>query len=283
MAEKDKEKPASKKQAAGNGKVFDVRKPGKAPASPTSRPIIASHKPMIQETQAAVSGVGESTLMPKRKIEIKPLEGDGQAEPKPSSDNAETPAEPQAPVSQATEEEKDALAVTALDAITGPPPVESQSDDAPKTDTPEDAGSAEKPQEPEQTAEPVGQKSSEATAEPQPEPEKSADRFTPDASDKLPVETSSVPETEAPAGTEAGDGETSKKTGEPEPAPEPVIEPLFDDSGKIVVSHHNHHRHHFLKAFGLFLLIVLLAAVILNIMLDLELLTLEGIPHTDYL
>ncbi|HSX33349.1 MAG TPA: hypothetical protein VLF91_03370 [Candidatus Saccharimonadales bacterium] len=42
-----------------SGKVFDVRRPGKAPATPTSRPVVASHKPSAAQSQTAVSGVGE--------------------------------------------------------------------------------------------------------------------------------------------------------------------------------------------------------------------------------
>ena len=75
-----------------------------------------------------------------------------------------------------------------------------------------------------------------------------------------------------------------KAEGEEEAANEPVIEPLFDDSGSIVVSNHeHHHRHHGLKVFLLLLLILMLAAVVLDIVLDLGLLTLDGFPHTDFL
>ena len=65
--------------ATANRKVFDVRRPGKAPASPTSRPVVAGHKPKAQAAQASVSGVGapERPVMmdSKKKIEIKPPTG----------------------------------------------------------------------------------------------------------------------------------------------------------------------------------------------------------------
>ncbi len=64
-------KPKPKPVSSGSRKVFDVMRPGKAPASPTSRPVIASHKPQVQET---VGGVGDSrqTPSPKQKISITP-------------------------------------------------------------------------------------------------------------------------------------------------------------------------------------------------------------------
>src|SRR2546421_10049847 len=60
------------------GKVFDVMRPGKAPASPSSRPVVIGHKPEAQEAQASVSGVGEPERRPlldgRRKIEINPTD-----------------------------------------------------------------------------------------------------------------------------------------------------------------------------------------------------------------
>src|SRR6185436_17488180 len=89
--------------------------------------------------------------------------------------------------------------------------------------------------------------------------------------DELPQDSSSVP-VEAPA-----DDKAAKPEGEggEEPAPEEPevkIEPLFDDSGRIVVSQHNHHRHHSVKVALLLLLIIVLAVAALDIVLDLELL-----------
>ncbi|HSX29592.1 MAG TPA: hypothetical protein VLE73_03470 [Candidatus Saccharimonadales bacterium] len=45
---------------ASGKKVFDVMRPGKAPASPTSRPVIANRETGAQKNQVTVSGIGEA-------------------------------------------------------------------------------------------------------------------------------------------------------------------------------------------------------------------------------
>ncbi|HKU18809.1 MAG TPA: hypothetical protein VJP80_06075 [Candidatus Saccharimonadales bacterium] len=59
------------------GKVFDVMRPGKAAASPTSRPVIVGHKSEAQSAQIAVSGIGErdNLLDPRKKIDLAPSDG----------------------------------------------------------------------------------------------------------------------------------------------------------------------------------------------------------------
>lgn len=299
--EKDKSKaaPASaaKKSGAPNGRVFDVSRPGKAPASPTSRPVIMGHKPEAQQAQAAVSGVGEARpLLTSRKIQIMPIgesEDSVNVEPKkPEEKPAEKPAETSAPEqkparkllsAEPTEEEKDALGVAALDAVAGPPPVAAK--------TPPSAANGSKR---------IIQPLSLQKAEPKPEDEskaktEAAPESTPEAeepkegegqksepklsSGEVPAESSSMPEAEPVKESALQNGQT-----EEEAPPEPVIEPLFDDSGAIVVSKHDYHRSRTgLKVFGVILLIILLAAAALDIALDLDLLKLENIPHTDYL
>lgn len=44
-------KPATKPAQLGQKKVFDVVRPGKAPASATSRPVIVGHKPPVKDDQ----------------------------------------------------------------------------------------------------------------------------------------------------------------------------------------------------------------------------------------
>ncbi|HEY5806136.1 MAG TPA: hypothetical protein VIS56_01990 [Candidatus Saccharimonadales bacterium] len=260
-----------------------MRRPGKAPALPTSRPVIMGHKPEAQQAQTAVSGVGEaSPLLSRRKIEIMPVSGKAAVEtktPAAAASAQEKPAVRPAPA-QTTAQEKDALAVVALDAVTGPPPLA------------KDIAPAEKPQEtpaatpaelmlpakakPEPLAE---QETMKAQSENKPTPQLEAPKIEPTLSaDELPAETSSVPEAE-PA------KETAPSKDETEQTPqEPVIQPLFDSSGAIIVStHDHHHRHRGLKIFGLMLLILLLAAIAVDLLLDLGILSLEGVPHTDFL
>lgn len=97
------------------------------------------------------------------------------------------------------------------------------------------------------------------------------------SADELPKEViSSVPD----ENSQAASGEAPEDAAAAEQS-EPKIKPLFDDSGKIVVSLHHHRKRHTLKAVLLTVLILLLAAVILNLLLDLDLISLN-IPHTDW-
>ena len=285
--EKDKEgsktTPASKKPAGS--KVFDVSRPGKTPASPTSKPVISGHKPEAQAAQASVSGIGEArTLLNRRKIEITPLgytkaeKVETSPEDKPSGESA-----------QPTQQETEGLGTAALDSVTGPPELHQEKSPVRISTSPKlkieplpgpDKPAEDKPE--------LAQPATEAeTEESKPEAETPAEievaeaepaaKTEPELSDKeLPAETSSMPVAE-PLVAKPEDGKE-------EPAPEPVIEPLFDDSGSIVVSNHEHHHgNHGLKVFGLLLLILLLATAAFDVLLDLGFLTIESLPHTNLL
>ncbi len=67
-------KQSSKKHQASKGTVFDIRRPGRAPASPTSRPVISGHKPLVQDTFSGTGGIGEARplLNPKQSVTIQP-------------------------------------------------------------------------------------------------------------------------------------------------------------------------------------------------------------------
>ncbi len=284
----DKGKAAAKKP---NGRVFDVRRPGKAPASPSSRPVILGHKPEAQEAQTAVSGIGEAQpLLTRRKIQIVPG-GDAAASasdpaPAPEKPAAEPVAKPateptadkpvlttKISLNQASDQEKEALAAVALGPV-GPPAADPDA-------RPRLAARPERKIEPLQSAEKTETEAPAPEAAPQ---DKDAE---PTAEERPLLATTSVPE-EAPSETAASASSepTAAKAGDNplllETTPESTIEPLFDDSG-VIVSTHNHHHHHGLKVMGLLLLILILAAVAFDVLLDLGLLTLEGIPHTDLL
>ncbi len=274
----DKEKqPKTATPKKPNGKVFDVSRPGKTAASPTSKPVILGHKPEAQQAQASVSGIGDARpLLNRRKIEISPLGDLKPTDATPAAD-ASAPKADEAHV-QPTQEETDAIATAVLDAVTGPPPVEAKEPEglsaSPKLEIEPPV-----PAEPEKPVEAVKEEAEEKKeTEPEPTPEPEAEqpaKSEPELEEKeLPAETSSMPEAEPVAESEKDE----------EPAPEPKIEPLFDDSGAIVVSDHDHHhRNHGFKVFFLILLVLVLAAVALDVALDLGLLTIDGIPHTDYL
>lgn len=136
--EDKKEKPVAKK-AQPNGRVFDVSRPGKTLAAPTSKPVITGHKPEAQAAQTTVSGIGESQpLLTKRKIQIMPT-GDVEVEkvetktsaspaPKAGTIPVKTgvPVETAGAPAQPTEAEKEALASAALDAVSGAPDIPSE-------------------------------------------------------------------------------------------------------------------------------------------------------------
>jgi len=104
MAEKDKstpEKPSTAKKPAG--KVFDISRPGKSMATPTSRPIITNNQVDAQNSQTSVSGVGDNRpLLSRRKLQILPLTDGEKAEA--AQAPSETPAK-EAPPSEKPAEE----------------------------------------------------------------------------------------------------------------------------------------------------------------------------------
>lgn len=329
MKPEDKEeKPAAKKPAEG-GKIFDVSRPGKAPASPTSKPVIVGHRPEAQQAQTAVSGIGESKpLVTRRKIQIMPS-GDLKVADteKPAGAAPESPKKEEAkPETPAPQEEQEAIGAAAIDAAGGAPEVPEDNKMLGKHLTIQPLADAETPKEEEpKTGEPEEEVPSLADepgeSEPKPgeeskteEEPKAAEAETPAATEAAPDLTGEKTEEEKP-GEDAPKSEDQPKTlaeelpedsssvpvetGGPddksakpegaegeEPAPEEPevkIEPLFDESGRIVVSQHNHHKRHSAKVVVLLLLIIVLAVVALDILLDLEILNLEGIPHTDFL
>ncbi len=86
-------------------------RPGKAAASPTSRPVIVKHNPELKNTQVAVSGIGErdTLLDPKKKVGVVPAGAPtvAQAAEAPVADPAATATAPiPAPVVPAEEPKK---------------------------------------------------------------------------------------------------------------------------------------------------------------------------------
>ena len=188
--DKDKPKASTPSAKKSDTKVFDVRRPGKAPASPTSRPVIVGHKPEAQQAQTSVSGIGEAQPLLKRKIQIFPAGGGDVETVEPVIDKQPKEAAPAQPEHKmmSSREETDALASAALDGVTGAPELPSieKAPEPPKsatslvgrTITPisepseppaEPKAGEEKPAEapaPEQKEEPAP----EAPAQPEPEP-----------------------------------------------------------------------------------------------------------------
>jgi hypothetical protein len=117
--------PARRPQRSVQRKVFDVMRPGRAPASSTSKPVIVGHKPQIKDPSVTVNGVGESRqLMDSRqKIAIKPIA------PVQSSTAAPVPATPQVmPAPHAAPQIPVTVAsASSAESMVSKPPVASQS------------------------------------------------------------------------------------------------------------------------------------------------------------
>jgi hypothetical protein len=211
-------------------KVFDVMRPGKALASPTSRPVIAGHK--VLDSTSGVGGVGEGSrsLSRHKKIELTPS--------------------PEAPAKD--EETKETPEKTT--------PAPEPSKPAPAPETAKPAGA---------TPVPV------VTASVPEAPEKKEDRQPP-APAPAPEPADDDPmAVHLPAGDKfmppVQELETSK-----DDAPAPI-----PGQSDIIVGHHGA-----IDAPGQALLllglIILLALVAFNILLDAGIVTIDGIPHTDF-
>lgn len=284
------DKPAPKKppEKQPAGRVFDVSRPGKSPATPTSKPVIVGHKPEAQQAQTSVSGIGEAKpIIARRKIQIMPS-GDLQVadEDKPSG-AASAPETPQEVKPEETpQQEQEAIGAAAVDAAAGPPAVPGEEHKLPtkhltieppaNTETKAE-GSEPQAETPAEAPKPDEQPKAESEAV-EPNVEKTEEEAPKTLADELPKDSSSVPTETSVENTDKPEGEESAPA-----EPEVKIDPLFDESGRMVVSQHNHHRHHGAKVTLLLLLILLLAVAALDILLDLQILNLEGIPHTDFL
>jgi hypothetical protein len=248
----EKPKPAAKSA----GKVFDVQRPGKAPASPTSKPVIIGHRAKAQSDQTVVSGIGEERpyLNAKRKIEIRPG-GSAAAAPPPEPSEPKGISVEVAPVMPpAPAEPKVAIEPTPKPAAP-PPPVKSALPPDPQ---------------PEPSSEPAPDPSPAASGPQgvapslsQPETPPAAAEPQPKASEAPPA-LSSIPEAPSEA-----------KTAEDEAIHDFQMQP-------IIVSHHSAGGSA-VKVFGLVLLVLVLAVVAINILMDAEVLKApSGIPHTDF-
>lgn len=271
-----KAKPAAKTTP---GKVFDVRRPGKAPASATSRPVIVGHKPEVQDSVVGVSGVGDSPRQPllnpkRRAIGVRPIDVDtAGAEPPKAS---EEPTVVTSSVPPLPEVESDSVPITV--AKKEPIVAEHSSQTEEVLATTALTGTAEPPREqPDQTA----------VSAPEPAAPVEQSESTPDLLPTPTLEPAKSVEPEQPA------PEKPQQAAEPsfDPWPELTDESQIGDKTApesayeiqpIVVSHH-HPAGHAWKVILLLLLIVILAAAAVDILLDAGIIEIPGIPHTNFL
>lgn len=241
-------------------KVFDVVRPGKSPASATSRPVISSHKPQVPDDQFVPSANTRLAGNPSekrplldggKKLAITPLADDAKSEEVtpavslPASEGTTAPAvddkenklvESQEPLEELLPAHFDDEGHAAAAPLAVQPPAEEE----PKEDELPPA-LAEKPT-PEQLA--VGQ--------------------VVKTDDELPSFDTPHPPSDATMSQDDVLAETEA----------PTLE-------QAIVSHHKHHTKPW-EWLLIFFLIVLLALVALNFLLDAEVLTTElEIPHTN--
>jgi hypothetical protein len=234
--------PAAPTPPRPRGKVFDVMRPGRAPASPTSRPVVIGHKASAQAAQLKVSGIGESKnedgmFDTHKKVEVKPVH-----------DMAATESAPKVAVVQ------DEQALDPADAVVDAPAAE----DAPALA--EAAAAAETPASTPPSA------PGPATATPA-----EADKFDEAALD---------PEPAAPAPS-AENRPAPAPLPESEHDPVHDIAPP-DLDGQVVVSHHTTEPRGTGRLIGLILLMVFFALVVFNILLDAGVFDISGVPHTNF-
>lgn len=94
---------AAKSSAKNTSKVFDISKPNKQPSSATSRPIIVTNRPVMQDPMMVAGNANAETLPEKApeespskaKMTIQPLADDTQADEKKDAAPAVASSEPE--------------------------------------------------------------------------------------------------------------------------------------------------------------------------------------------
>ncbi len=257
----NKEEPKAKQTkshaTSQNKKVFDVVRPGKVLASPSSRPVIVGHKPQIQDDQF-VQPTDEHPTNSTPSESTAPLMSHNDAtEVKPLIDSdtavAELPIEEQKP----TEEASAPLALPATAS----------------------------PDEPQKERQPV----EEPEPEPEPQPEPQAKEPTPKPSPESLAVSQAV---EVDKGQEDRPAEPQPIATKTEPPKTDKLAELVDeeellesdefDLGKAIVSHHKGPTS-WGKILLLFLLLIVLVVAGLDLLLDAGIVTTGfDVPHTDF-
>lgn len=264
-------KPGKPKTPQTHKKVFDVMRPGKAPASPTSRPVIVGHKPPVADDQFVPTphqrimhdpSEKRPLMDPDKKIGLTPLPGTEESAHVEPSETKPVP-DPGPPAEADIEK-------AAAELLTEQPA--KKSSEAPDVF---EASST-----PDTTLPPENPLSSMPTAainEAKPTPEQLAVGQTVD----LPADASN-------------DSGISKTPGATKSSPSPAsVFPMTQDDvlaetdapliEQAFVSHHKH-RTGPLKALLIFTLVLLLVLAAFDFLLDAEVLTTDlNIPHTNIL
>jgi hypothetical protein len=250
------------------GKVFDVMRPGQAPASPTSRPVISSHKPQAQNTQVTVSGIGAPEPrdnLGSHKMALKPMHNIDISESTPKVGAPHSVAGP-APAQGLTPPDAAASEAPAAENATLDSLPELQADETARA-------AASVPEVPVPAAADVP----ETPAAPEVVPDvRDAGASKPDPLEDVAME----PDTPAPA---AAEPELPKL-----PIPEvPDDDPVHDSAepslkGQVVVSHHSAISEGSGKLVFLIILALVFLLIVVDILLDVGIIPLSGVPHTNF-
>lgn len=256
------------KTTVSSTKVFDVARPGKVAANATSRPVIVGHKPLVKDPMMSPDQGDNRTLMDgKNKVNIEPSKEAAASAPAADQALAPTPVES---VPQPTSQEKplpqkavvDVSSVILGDSVQVEPPK--------ATEAPSAIEAADVSEEPD-TALPAAPVVPSKPASPETPPP----RVSAPANGQLAGSTGIIYD-ESP--TEQPPKMPENANTEPLPVlPEEQTPP---PKVQVVVSHHKP-RASTGTALGWVLFAVLLAAIILDVLLDAGIITL-GVPHTHF-
>jgi hypothetical protein len=236
-------------------KIFDVMRPGKTLAGPSSRPLIVGHKPEVKDEM--VGGSAAKVDSAERRPLLNAL----------AKVTLQPSAHEQAPAKSAVEPEETPAAMPTA----SPAP-------APELSAPAPESPAQATPTPEQPPKTTPLSSIDALLQ---DPQFTAEPTPAQASEPQPVATTSVTfpsEPKAPAPKPLNDQLLAAAAKEPENP-----NPMMQHGEHVYVSHHKP-RFTFGQALLTMFLIVLLTAVAVNFLLDADVIKTElSIPHTDFL
>jgi len=117
--------PAKRAAKKSGGKVFDVRRPGRALASSTSKPVIG-YQPVIKDPAVTMNGIGESRelLDSRQKINIAPADEDVKPVSPSVGKGAAVEGTPAAARIRVNRAEPEAVPITPAQAFPATPPGE---------------------------------------------------------------------------------------------------------------------------------------------------------------
>lgn len=274
---KDEDKSPKPKSPAPK-KVFDVMRPGKAPASPTSRPVIVGHKPQVADDQfvegahskwAGDNPFAKHDLMDaKKKVDLFPAEQTNNAKPTDAIG-----VEPELPQEVPTRE------ISPDDAVSAP---EVGLDELAKLteelEPPKTPVVTEEPQ----TA-PVVDTEAEERADDQPVERETDKPSVEGLAVEQAVEKPSADSEQQEDASQAKPQVTSDDLAKPANHNDVLAStsaPLLD---KVVVSHHKHHTKWW-EWLLIILLIIVVGLAALNFLIDAEIIkTNFDVPHTNLL